>query len=105
SWYHHWVWILPLFLAILLSVSNWIGQRLHGWFGAQVAALASLLVMFIAASPSVTHSGWNAMLYRYLDHVNGFGATVFIGTGVLFIAGYALSGLLPSRASSSTSGK
>lgn len=105
SWYHHWVWILPLFLAILLSVNNWIGQRLHGWFGAQVAGLASLLVMFIAASPFVTHIVWNAMSYRYLDDVNSFGAMVFIGTGVLFIASYALSGLLPSRASSSTSGK
>src|SRR5699024_5430797 len=78
SWYHHWVWILPLFLAILLSVNNWICQRLHGWFGAQVAGFASLLVMFFAALSFVSYIEWTAMSYRFLDAVNSFGAMVCI---------------------------
>lgn len=97
SWFHHWVWVLPLFLAILLSVNSWLGQRLRGAFGAQISGLVSFVVMIIFALPFVAIVVWDGTSYQRLDDINSLGALAFIGTGIIFIAGYALSGLMKSR--------
>ena len=106
SWYHHWVWVLPLLLALMLSVNQWLGQRLPGVIGAQVAGLASFVVMLVFALPFVDKATWTGTAYQHLDDINTLGALAFTGTGVLFVAGYALTGLIaPSAYSSSTKGK
>ena len=106
SWYHHWVWVLPLLLALMLSLNQWLGQRLPGVIGAQVAGLASFVVMLVFALPFVDKATWTGTAYQHLDDINTLGALAFTGTGVLFVAGYALTGLIaPSAYSSSTKGK
>lgn len=94
SWFHHWVWVLPLLLAILLTVNDWLGQRLKGIFGAQFAGLASFVVMIIFALPYVAKVVWDGTSYQRMDDAHSWGALAFTGTGIIFIACYALTGLL-----------
>ena len=99
SWYHHWVWVLPLLLALMLTVNQWLGQRLPGILGAQVAGLVSFVTMIIFALPFVAKQAWEGTAYQHLDDFGTLGALAFTGTGIIFIAGYALTGLLRTRPS------
>ena len=94
SWFHHWVWVAPLLLAILLGVNEFIGKHLRGVIGAQVAGLASFITMIIFALPYVAIVVWDGTSYQRLDDINTLGALAFTGTGVIFIALYGLLGLL-----------
>lgn len=94
SWFHHWVWVAPLLLAILLGVNEFIGKHLRGVIGAQVAGLASFSTMIIFALPYVAIVVWDGTSYQRLDDINTLGALAFTGTGVIFIALYGLLGLL-----------
>ena len=33
SWYHHWVWVFPLAIVVLISVNQALGKRLRGVIG------------------------------------------------------------------------
>ena len=47
SWYHHWVWILPLGVAILVGVNQAAARVMP----AQLAGLVSCLVLFLVMVP------------------------------------------------------
>jgi len=80
-------------------VNQWLGQRLPGILGAQVAGLVSFVVMIIFALPFVAKQAWEGTAYQHLDDFGTLGALAFTGTGIIFIAGYALTGLLRTRPS------
>src|SRR5699024_4260281 len=44
-WYHHWMSVLPLQRARMLTANKWLGQRRPAILGAQIEGLGSFVVM------------------------------------------------------------
>lgn len=105
SWFHHWVWILPMGLAVLIWVNQELGRRWQrrgwqGWLGGQAAALCSVAAAFVVLLPYIGLRTIGPLSYRGLDVMTSFQPwmhTVFIGSAIVYIAAYAASGLLPAH--------
>ncbi|WKE50731.1 DUF2029 domain-containing protein [Corynebacterium tuberculostearicum] len=97
SWYHHWVWTVPLAVVVLVAVNQGLGKRLHGFLGAQVAGLVSVLAMCAVTMPFISAPVWLSAASRSLNHwdLQPWGMLAFTGAGVLFIAFYAVWGFIP----------
>ncbi|MDK4266766.1 glycosyltransferase 87 family protein [Corynebacterium accolens] len=97
SWYHHWVWVFPLAIVVLISVNQALGKRLRGVIGAQVAALVSFAAMCIVLLPYVSAAFWLEAANRSLNHwdFQPWAMLFFTGSGILYIAFYALWGFIP----------
>ncbi|MER0093097.1 glycosyltransferase 87 family protein [Corynebacterium sp. KPL2838] len=97
SWYHHWVWIFPLAIVVLISVNQALGKRLRGVIGAQVTALISFAAMCVVLLPFVSAAFWLEASNRSLNHVDfqPWALLFFTGSGILYIAFYALWGFIP----------
>ncbi|GAB3940999.1 glycosyltransferase 87 family protein [Corynebacterium tapiri] len=54
SWFHHWVWVLPLGFAILLGVNAQLGRRAHAWWQRQAVGAASVLAAVATLAPFAT---------------------------------------------------
>ena len=112
AWYHHWVWVVPLAAAILIDTNRWVAARLGGPAATRplhamssaptepstppVAAIASVAAAALALFPFVSAPfafGLSAWSLRDYDALQPWGALLFTGAGVLFIAGYAALGL------------
>ena len=97
SWYHHWVWTVPLAVVVLVAVNQGLGKRLHGFLGAQVAGLVSVLAMCAVTMPFISAPVWLSAASRSLNHwdLQPWGMLAFTGAGVLYIAFYAVWGFIP----------
>ncbi|MBS5998915.1 glycosyltransferase 87 family protein, partial [Corynebacterium sp.] len=97
SWYHHWVWTVPLAVVVLVAVNQGLGKRLPGILGAQVAGLVSVLAMCAVTMPFISAPVWLSAASRSLNHwdLQPWGMLAFTGAGVLFIAFYAVWGFIP----------
>ena len=97
SWYHHWVWIIPLAFVVLIAVNQAIGSALPGFFGAQVAGLGSLLAAAVVLLPFVSVHVAKPFAYRTLDDVESlqpWASLTFVGAGAIYILGYGVVGLI-----------
>lgn len=97
SWYHHWVWTVPLAVVVLVSVNQALGRRLHGFLGAQFAGFVSVLAMCAVTMPFISAPVWLSAASRSLNHwdLQPWGMLAFTGTGVIYIAFYAVWGFIP----------
>ena len=83
SWYHHWVWIVPLGVAIFVGVNRAAARIMP----AQLAGLVSCLVLFIVMVPfSATN----------LEPLVGYHrSSLYVYAGVALILGYIIHALIP----------
>jgi len=97
SWYHHWVWTVPLAVVVMVSVNQALGKRLTGFLGAQFSGLVSVLAMCAVTMPFISAPVWLSAASRSLNHwdLQPWGMLAFTGAGVLYIAFYALWGFIP----------
>lgn len=97
SWYHHWVWTVPLAVVVLVAVNQGVGKRLPGILGAQVAGFVSVLAMCAVTLPFISAPVWLSAASRSLNHwdLQPWGMLAFTGAGVLYIAFYAVWGFIP----------
>lgn len=97
SWYHHWVWTVPLAVVVLVSVNQALGRRLHGFLGAQFAGFVSVLAMCAVTMPFISAPVWLSAASRSLNHwdLQPWGMLAFTGAGVIYIAFYAVWGFIP----------
>ena len=97
SWYHHWVWTVPLAVVVLVSVNQALGRRLHGFLGAQLAGFVSVLAMCAVTMPFISAPVWLSAASRSLNHwdLQPWGMLAFTGAGVIYIAFYAVWGFIP----------
>ncbi|MDO5511680.1 glycosyltransferase 87 family protein [Corynebacterium sp.] len=90
SWYHHWVWIVPLTVAVIAAIDSLADAR--GFLIAQLSALVTLAALFVLLLPYVSGVLWPEMAYPgpvYLTD-NALWRQAFTGYGVLMILGYLL---------------
>lgn len=95
SWYHHWVWVMPLALVVLIELNRRLGARLRGLIGSQVAGALSLLASAAVLLPFVSKPVFESLSYselRNIDALAPWGELLFPGAGVAFIAAYGLGG-------------
>lgn len=95
SWFHHWVWVVPLAIVVFVATNQFLGSRAHGFVTQQFAALGSILAMIVISLPFVSSHVWWSVSYRNLDEVPMFqpwGELLFTASGLIFIVVYALSG-------------
>ena len=111
SWYHHWVWIYPVALAVLISANRWLEQRVRPWLSGLGAALISALTLITFTDdrvyPWVSHlavmraAATNADTAPYPDFYVGpwmpLAQVYFIGGGLAMIIGYIIISLLRGR--------
>ena len=97
SWYHHWVWTVPLAVVVMVSVNQALGKRLTGFLGAQFSGLVSVLAMCAVTMPFISAAVWLSAASRSLNHwsLQPWGMLTFTGAGVLYIAFYAVWGFIP----------
>lgn len=97
SWYHHWVWTVPLAVVVMVSVNQALGKRLTGFLGAQLSGLVSVLAMCAVTMPFISAAVWLSAASRSLNHwdLQPWGMLAFTGAGVLYIAFYAVWGFIP----------
>ncbi|WP_299136916.1 glycosyltransferase 87 family protein [uncultured Corynebacterium sp.] len=97
SWYHHWVWTVPLAIVVLVSVNQALGKRFHGFLGAQLAGFVSVLAMCAVTMPFISAPVWLSAASRSLNHwdLQPWGMLAFTGAGVIYIAFYAVWGFIP----------
>lgn len=97
SWYHHWVWTVPLAVVVLVSVNQALGRRLHGFLGAQFTGFVSVLAMCAVTMPFISAPVWLSAASRSLNHwdLQPWGMLAFTGAGVIYIAFYAVWGFIP----------
>ena len=97
SWYHHWVWTVPLAIVVMVSVNQALGKRLTGFLGAQLSGLVSVLAMCAVTMPFISAAVWLSAASRSLNHwdLQPWGMLAFTGAGVLYIAFYAVWGFIP----------
>ena len=97
SWYHHWVWTVPLAVVVMVSVNQALGKRLTGFLGAQFSGLVSVLAMCAVTMPFISAPVWLSAASRSLNHwdLQPWGMLAFTGAGVLYIAFYAVWGFIP----------
>lgn len=97
SWYHHWVWTVPLAVVVMVSVNQALGKRLTGFLGAQFSGLVSVLAMCAVTMPFISAAVWLSAASRSLNHweLQPWGMLAFTGAGVLYIAFYAVWGFIP----------
>ncbi|MDK8693734.1 glycosyltransferase 87 family protein [Corynebacterium sp. MSK158] len=97
SWYHHWVWTVPLAVVVMVSVNQALGKRLTGFLGAQFSGLVSVLAMCAVTTPFISAAVWLSAASRSLNHwdLQPWGMLTFTGAGVLYIAFYAVWGFFP----------
>lgn len=99
SWNHHWVWVVPLALSAAIAVNRYLGKRLAGPVGAQVAGAATVATLVALMLPFLSSRVWEFGDQLYLSQFGPWAVALFTGSGLVLIAGYALSGLIPvSRA-------
>ncbi|MCQ9336817.1 hypothetical protein NQ011_08985, partial [Corynebacterium phoceense] len=63
AWFHHFVWVVPLAVVILLGANQWLGERLPGW----AAALGSMVALCVCAMPWISAAFWFDASYHNLD--------------------------------------
>ena len=87
SWYHHWVWTVPLAVVVMVSVNQALGKRLTGFLGAQFSGLVSVLAMCAVTKPFISAPVWLSAASRSLNHwdLQPWGMLAFTGAGVLYI--------------------
>lgn len=100
SWYHHFVWVVPFGIWVMLAVNEAIGTRLRTVWGAQLAAVASFLALLIVELPFVAAPVWLGGSSRTLDALETFqplASLVWPLACFLYIAVYAIWGFMPQK--------
>ena len=98
SWYHHFVWLVPLSMVLFIAVNEWAADRFGASFNGALAGLASLAAIVCFHIPFVSYPVWRAMSSRGIDELSQ--TTPWLGTiwttlCLLFIVGYAIFGFMP----------
>lgn len=88
SWFHHWVWIVPLTVAVIAGIASRIDAR--GFLAAQLGALLTVAVVFLMLLPYVSGVLWPQMAYPgpWFLEVNVAWQLAFTGYGLLFLLGW-----------------
>ncbi len=100
SWFHHYVWLVPLALCIFIGANQLLGRWLvespRSFPGAgQLTGALSLLVAMASMVPFVSQTVWPEVAYRSSEDYQSIwplGQEYFIGACILYMALYALSG-------------
>lgn len=103
SWYHHFVWLVPLGIVLFLEVNEWIRQRVTNVWGKQLAGLGSLIAVIVFHIPFVAYTVWWEMSSRGLDYYSTnipWMDVLWTGLSFLFLVGYAVFSFIPRRRSS-----
>lgn len=103
SWYHHWVWIIPLAVTAFADTNRALSRLLVRLSPvprvllAQLAGLVSLVVAAALVVPFISVVVWESAAYRTLDDLPAqyqpWGQLTFTGAGVIYIAACALYGV------------
>ena len=98
SWYHHFVWLVPLSMVLFIAVNEWAADRFGASFNGALAGLASLAAIVCFHIPFVSYPVWRAMSSRGIDELSQ--TTPWLGAiwttlCLLFIVGYAIFGFMP----------
>lgn len=88
SWFHHWVWIVPLTVAVIAGIASRVDAR--GFLAAQLGALLTVAVVFLMLLPYVSAVLWPQMAYAgpWFLEVNVAWQLAFTGYGLAFLVGW-----------------
>lgn len=99
SWYHHFVWVTPLAILILVATNQFCGRLLERPLGArvggQLAGLASFVLTAALMIPWVAGQVWYAGSFRNLNDwltLQPWATLLYSGAGVLYMLVYAIYG-------------
>ncbi|APT93305.1 hypothetical protein CPHO_10830 [Corynebacterium phocae] len=96
SWFHHFVWLVPLLVLILVGTNRYLGPKI----GSQAAGLISFLAMALAALPWLSQPVARSVSFyqlNNLDELAPWGTLLFSGAVVIYMAVYAASGFFTLR--------
>ena len=96
AWFHHFVWVVPLAVVILLGANQWLGERLPGW----VAALGSMVALCVCVMPWISAAFWFDASYHNLDDwasPQPLMSLIFPFAGGVYMFIYAVSGFWTLR--------
>lgn len=102
SWYHHFVWLIPLSIVLFLKVNEWIAQRVTTFWGRQLAGFGAIAAVVVFHIPFVSYPAWWHMSSRGIDSLSReipWLGTIWTTLCLLFIVVYAIMGFLPRRES------
>lgn len=88
SWYHHFVWIVPLAACILIDLNRLAASRLPEWAAGLISSAAVVAMML----PFVAKPVWAELSWAGLKDHQGGGALLFAGAPLVYMVIYALSG-------------
>lgn len=87
SWYHHWVWVVPLLIMVLIDVNRRVISN-------KLAAPIALLVVVLYSIPWIAEPLAPHIFYEKLASYGKLGALLFTFTGFATIAVYAIYGMV-----------
>lgn len=98
SWYHHFVWVVPLGVWVMLAVNEAVGKRLPSFWGAQLAGLASFVALLLVELPFVSPPVWRLMSSHGLEAMENLHPWAWLlwpFACFLYIAVYGIWGCFP----------
>ena len=100
SWYHHFIWTIPLGIIVFVAVNQAVGSRLRSTWGAQLAGFLSFAALILIQLPFVSAPVWLEMSSRTLDattFLQPWLTLLFPATCLISIAVYAAWGFIPRK--------
>lgn len=91
SWYHHWVWIVPIAVAVFVAVNQTIACfSAHNRVRWQMAGLMSVGGLILVMVPYMARNVSTGWLFRWDSDLlaSGWLWWLYVGSGFVFIIGY-----------------
>ncbi|AKK11386.1 putative DUF2029 family protein [Corynebacterium uterequi] len=86
SWFHHWVWVLPMAFGFMIGVNRFLADRWTFTGGHQLAGAASVAALVLPLVPFVSHVMIDAAQSRF-----------YTAAGFAFLVCYLVGSLISSR--------
>ncbi|AFH52769.1 Hypothetical protein Cp267_1889 [Corynebacterium pseudotuberculosis 267] len=98
SWYHHWIWMVPVVVCIYLAVDDAINEfnAKHslgwtGWLLNQAGAIVATGIVVLVTAPQVSSIIWSDMaFFKRNENPQDLGNLLFCGAGILVLVGYGI---------------
>ncbi|WP_291480517.1 glycosyltransferase 87 family protein [Corynebacterium sp.] len=96
SWHHHWVWLVPLVVCLVdlgvRAAPSFPDSPVRSWLGTQASVAVSLLVVYVAMVPFVSHQISVHWSFIGQAHMSAPWNSMWVIWGFLVIAAFATVG-------------